>query len=220
MQLKVLCLLPRSTYLPSSWICCDWQTLAVPKCTEGFVWHFVAWDTLALTTLVGKLRALEWLLRSWVFPNSSLWQLSGWAVINRFYWCVPWGHLDNSRKSSFMWALSYSFKTSSFLICLSQRPQALEAPWRWMCLLKLKEAGVMVWVTHRTLSDTQTKPIRSALQMCLFGSHGVSFLNIKIRCQAAKTADFYFEKPGYMTCLEKIGAVWPCWGSIFLHWPP
>lgn len=26
--------------------------------------------------------------------------------------------------------------------------------------------------------DPQAKPIKSALQMCLFGSHGVSFLNI------------------------------------------
>lgn len=40
--------------------------------------------------------------------------------------------------------------------------------------------------------------------MCLFGSYGVSFLNIEISCQVAKTENFYFRKSGYRTCLEKL----------------
>lgn len=79
MQLNTLCFHPRSTYLPSSWLCCDWQTLPVTKCTEGFVWHLVHWNTLVMTTLVMKFKALRWLLRSWVFPNSSLQQFCSQA---------------------------------------------------------------------------------------------------------------------------------------------
>ena len=186
MQLNILSLLPSSTYLPSSWICYDWQTLAMTKCPEGFVWRFVDWNTLAMTTLVERLRALEWLLHSWVFPNSSLWQLSGWAVPNRFYRRAPGGHLDNSRKPSCMWPLSYSFRNEWLAYMSFSKTTGPGNP---------TEVGVSMCPSWRKRSygaktetesevvgcDPQAKPIKSALQMCLFGSNGVSFLVAKLQ---------------------------------------
>lgn len=118
MSFILLCFLPRSTHLPSSWICCVWQTRAVTRCTEGFVWHFMRRNTLVMTTLVVKWRALRGLLHSRVFPNSSLWQFRSWAAINQCYLCVPWGLVHNSRKTCFVWPLSYSFK-NEWLFCVS-----------------------------------------------------------------------------------------------------
>lgn len=152
MQLKVLCPLPRSTYLPSSWMCCDWQASAVPKCTEGFVWHVVARNTLATTTRAGKGRAVEWLLHSGVFPNGSLWQWRGRAVINRFYWGVPGASpiIPGNPPSC---ALSQiPLKRVAFLRVFPQDHR----PWEprgggCECPLRPKEAGVMVRVPHRAL---------------------------------------------------------------------
>lgn len=82
------------------------------------------------------------------------------------------------------------------------------------CEWDRREPEVADWVP-------QAKPIKSALQMCLFGSSGVSFLNIEISCQAAKTGNFYFKKKSekkkfrYMTCLKKIRIVWLCWDPYF-----
>lgn len=156
------------------------------KCTEGFVWRFVDWNTLAMTTLVEKLRALEWLLPSWGFPNSSRWQLSGWAVLHGFYWCVPGGHLGNSRKPSCNGPLSYSFKHEGLSCTSSSKTtgpgNSVEvgvhrcSSWRERCYGVKTETEPEVGGC-----DPQAKPIQSALQMCLFGSNGVSFLVAKLQ---------------------------------------
>lgn len=100
---------------------------------------------------------------------------------------------------------------SGFLVCVSRRPQAPQLHGGGFgCLFELscgKQA--LPCEGDRTKAAGRgppAKPIRSALQMCLFGSHGVSFLNIKISCQAAKMGvDFYFRKTGYTTCHETLG---------------
>lgn len=68
--------------------------------------------------------------------------------------------------------------------------------------------------------NPQAKPIKSALQMCLFGSYGVSFLNIEIHCQAAKTVNFYLKNSEYITCLEELEKNWPCWDPRSCIWQP
>lgn len=118
MQLIVLCFLPRSTCLPSSCICCNWQTLAVTKCAEGFVQHFVDWNTLVMTTLVVKFRALRWLciheyFQTVVFGSSVAGQNHKQVLLV----CPP-RTLDIPGKPSFMWPLSYSFK-NEWLSCMS-----------------------------------------------------------------------------------------------------